>query len=172
MNIKQTVFDMSNFFPLFKENPNMILAVGGQMGECLPPKTVSSYAPLSVEFLLLAGLLYGHANRIKKVIWAINADDLTKYKANEVTDHIAKLEALPRLTSDFDCQIETPFISKTKIEVIKLGIELGLYFGETYSCSAGQSQPCGYCKQCQLRHRAFSSLNIGDPVDLRQVAAA
>jgi 7-cyano-7-deazaguanine synthase len=44
-----------------------------------------------------------------------------------------------------------------------LGLELGVPFGETWSCYRGGLKPCGTCDSCLLRAKAFGDAGIEDP---------
>ena len=55
-----------------------------------------------------------------------------------------------------------PFVNKTKAEEIKLGVELGVDFGLTWSCYRGGEKPCGKCDSCLLRAKAFADAGVID----------
>jgi 7-cyano-7-deazaguanine synthase len=59
--------------------------------------------------------------------------------------------------------IHAPFIHKTKADEIKLGMELGVDFGLTWSCYRGGEKPCGTCDSCLLRAKAFAEAGYSDP---------
>jgi len=59
-------------------------------------------------------------------------------------------------------KIHAPFINMTKAEEIKLGIELGVDFGLTWSCYNGGEKPCGTCDSCLLRAKAFAEAEVID----------
>ncbi len=58
--------------------------------------------------------------------------------------------------------IHAPFINMTKTEEIKLGKELGVNFGLTWSCYRGGEKPCGTCDSCLLRAKAFKEAGVVD----------
>ncbi|MBK3518429.1 7-cyano-7-deazaguanine synthase QueC [Carboxylicivirga marina] len=59
-------------------------------------------------------------------------------------------------------KIHAPFVNKTKAEEIKLGEELGVDFGLTWSCYRGGDKPCGTCDSCLLRAKAFAEAGVID----------
>lgn len=59
--------------------------------------------------------------------------------------------------------IEAPFVSWSKADVIKKGLELKVPYELTWSCYEGLEQPCGTCGTCIDRVRAFEKNGIQDP---------
>jgi 7-cyano-7-deazaguanine synthase len=60
--------------------------------------------------------------------------------------------------------IEAPLINKSKEEIIKLGISLGVDFANTWTCYEGLEEACGECTACALRLKGFIDAGIEDPV--------
>lgn len=61
-------------------------------------------------------------------------------------------------------KIHAPFLHMTKAEEIKLGKELGVDYGLTWSCYKGEELACGVCDSCMLRLKAFKEAGYEDPV--------
>ncbi len=59
--------------------------------------------------------------------------------------------------------IEAPFVSWTKADVVKKGIELKVPYELTWSCYVGGEKPCGTCGTCIDRAKAFEKNGISDP---------
>lgn len=69
-------------------------------------------------------------------------------------------DRLSELLGDFGgVKIEMPFRTKTKLEVARLGLELGVPVGTTYSCQISSDTPCGACPNCVERLEALSILS-------------
>lgn len=64
-------------------------------------------------------------------------------------------------------RIRAPFINMTKAEEIKLGIELGVDYGKTWSCYKGEEEACGVCDSCKLRLEAFEKAGYSDLLKYR-----
>ncbi len=61
-------------------------------------------------------------------------------------------------------KVHTPFVNMSKSDEIKLGINLGLDYGLTWTCYKGEEFACGICDSCKLRLKAFNEIGISDPI--------
>lgn len=48
-----------------------------------------------------------------------------------------------------------PYAYKPKLDVVRLGVKLGVPFDDTWSCYRGGRQPCGECLACRERREAL-----------------
>ena len=51
--------------------------------------------------------------------------------------------------------VETPYIHKTKRDVVSIGRKLNVDFSTTWSCYMGKNKPCGECLACTTREAAL-----------------
>jgi 7-cyano-7-deazaguanine synthase len=66
-------------------------------------------------------------------------------------------------------EIEAPFATLHKPEVIKRGVALGVPLELTLSCNAPRDgQHCGRCSKCRERRDAFREAGVADPTAYRQ----
>ena len=59
-------------------------------------------------------------------------------------------------------KIEAPLIDMNKIDIVKLGNDIGAPMDLSYSCYKGFDQHCGVCESCMRRIRAFNAAEIED----------
>jgi len=79
-------------------------------------------------------------------------------------EFVHAFEAMERLAMDMpQLRIEAPFLSKTKAEIVKVGVDLGVPFEETWSCYKGGDLHCGTCGTCVERREAFVLAGVSDP---------
>lgn len=68
-----------------------------------------------------------------------------------------------RLGTYAEVVIDRPFIHLTKAEIARRGHELGVDFGQTWSCYKGGDIHCGTCGTCVERREAFAVAGVADP---------
>jgi 7-cyano-7-deazaguanine synthase len=92
-------------------------------------------------------------------------------------DHFIYPDCRPRFARLFDemeaaatagfarpnLHLHTPFIQRTKAEIVALGVELGVPFADTWSCYVGGPLHCGKCGTCVERKEAFVTAGVPDP---------
>jgi 7-cyano-7-deazaguanine synthase len=61
--------------------------------------------------------------------------------------------------------IETPIISMTKAEIVKLAVEIKAPIEYTWSCYEGGDRPCGRCDSCIFRAKGFEEAGYPDPAN-------
>ncbi|MDR2733162.1 MAG: 7-cyano-7-deazaguanine synthase QueC [Spirochaetota bacterium] len=61
--------------------------------------------------------------------------------------------------------VHAPLMRLSKAEIIRLGISLGVDYGETVSCYQADSEgrACGHCDACILRRDGFAEAGVADP---------
>ena len=60
-------------------------------------------------------------------------------------------------------ELMRPFIDTDKTGIAKMGHELGIDFGKTWSCYKGGDKHCGTCGTCVERREAFINAGLNDP---------
>ena len=63
--------------------------------------------------------------------------------------------------------IDTPIISLSKGEIVKLGERLNAPIEHTWSCYGNLEVPCGKCDSCIFRAKGFHEAGIPDPLLVR-----
>jgi 7-cyano-7-deazaguanine synthase len=61
-------------------------------------------------------------------------------------------------------KIVTPVIHLSKVEIIKMGLELKAPLHLTWSCYQSEDEACGVCDSCALRLRGFQKAGVEDTV--------
>jgi len=143
----------------------------------IPP----TYVPARNTVFLALALAWSEVRGIDDVFIGVNALDYSGYPDCR-PEFIAAFERLANLACRSTTEngrrlrIHAPLIDKTKAEIIRLGIELGVDYARTWSCydprpgsgiGAGGALPppraCGECDSCLLRARGFAEAGVPDP---------
>jgi len=64
---------------------------------------------------------------------------------------------------EFGVEILLPLARKSKAEVVRLGVELGVPFDLTWSCLHEGRKPCEACSSCKERAAGFAGAAFKDP---------
>lgn len=62
-------------------------------------------------------------------------------------------------------KLACPFLRLTKADIVARGAELGVPFGQTWSCYEGGQVHCGRCGTCVERREAFALAGVDDPTE-------
>ncbi|MBU2279960.1 MAG: 7-cyano-7-deazaguanine synthase QueC [Gammaproteobacteria bacterium] len=106
--------------------------------------------------------------------YAVSLDAQAVYYGAHSGDHFIYPDCRPEFVQKMNdvCQIAnyepvdivSPYLSKTKIEILKDGLAMGLDYSKTWTCYNGREQACGKCGSCQERLEAFTLNNTIDPL--------
>ncbi|AVX05522.1 7-cyano-7-deazaguanine synthase [Maritalea myrionectae] len=90
-------------------------------------------------------------------------------------DHFIYPDCRPEFTRAFDkmqkaaldgyanVQLYTPFVERSKADIVKEGAAHSTPFAETWSCYKGGEAHCGRCGTCVERREAFHLAGVEDP---------
>ena len=129
-----------------------------------------TYVPARNTILL--GLALGHAEVIEAfdLFMGANVLDYSGYpdcrpEFLEAFERLANLATKAGVEGRGQFRIHAPLLKKTKAEIIREGLRLGVDYALTLSCydpdEAGRA--CGRCDSCQLRRKGFEEAGTSDP---------
>jgi 7-cyano-7-deazaguanine synthase len=144
------------------------LRTPGEMEHGIPV----TYVPARNTIFLSFALAWAETLESSDIFLGVNAIDYSGYPDCR-PEYIAAFERLANLATRAGVegrtrvQIHTPLIRLSKAEIVKLGHELGLDFGLTWSCydPASSGRPCGACDSCLLRRKGFQEAGLADPLE-------
>ena len=64
-----------------------------------------------------------------------------------------------------DVILEVPYLYKSKGDIVKRGLSLGVDYSLTWSCYKGEEKSCGKCGSCDERLAAFRAAGVNDPLE-------
>ncbi|MDK3017458.1 7-cyano-7-deazaguanine synthase QueC [Pseudodonghicola flavimaris] len=90
-------------------------------------------------------------------------------------DHFIYPDCRPAFTEAFDAmqraaldgyadvRLSTPFVHRSKADIVTAGAQAGTPFEQTWSCYKGGEEHCGRCGTCVERREAFALAGVADP---------
>ncbi len=119
----------------------------------------STYVPGRNTVFIALALSLAEAKGAQAIYLGINAVDYSGYPDCR-PDYLQAYQTLANLSSKAGIegkapQLVAPLITKTKVDIIKDAIKLGVPIAKTWSCYQGEQDPCGLCDSCRIRDRAL-----------------
>jgi 7-cyano-7-deazaguanine synthase len=135
-----------------------------------PLEIPSTYVPARNTIFLSVAMGWAEVLGSSDLFIGVNALDYSGYPDCR-PEFIRAFEAMARLATRAGVQghpltIHTPLLTLSKVEIIRLGISLGLDYGLTHSCYDPRAGglPCGRCDSCRLRAAGFAQAGVLDPL--------
>jgi 7-cyano-7-deazaguanine synthase len=84
-------------------------------------------------------------------------------------EFVAAAERLARVANEGfiaeDFHLLTPWLHRSKADIVSRGAELSVPFADTWSCYRGEQRHCGRCGTCVERREAFDLAGVMDPTE-------
>jgi 7-cyano-7-deazaguanine synthase len=122
-----------------------------------------TYVPARNTIFLSHALGYAEAIGALDIFIGVNAVDFSGYpdcrrEFIESFEQTANLATKVGIEGD-RIHIHTPLIDMTKVEIIRIGLALGVDYSMTQSCyDPYDNVPCGECDACRIRDAAFAEV--------------
>ncbi len=128
-------------------------------------KPVSTYVPFRNGLFLASAASMALSLGCGVIYYGPHADDAAGNAYPDCSEEFNNaMNDAVYLGSGKQLRIEAPFVAKTKAEIVKTGLELGVPYELTWSCYEGGEKPCGVCGTCRDRQAAFLANGIADPL--------
>lgn len=128
-----------------------------------------TYVPARNTIFLSFALGWAEVLKADDIFIGVSSVDFSGYpdcrpEYIEAFQKIAKL-ATKTGVEEGKITINTPLMSLSKAETVKLGLSLGVDYGMTVSCykATPDGKACGVCDSCALRKKGFEDANLADP---------
>ncbi len=128
-----------------------------------------TYVPARNTIFLSFALAWAEVLESSDIFIGVNALDYSGYpdcrpEYIEAYERMANLATKAAVEGRTRLQIHTPLLRLSKPEIVRLGSELGLPFGLTFSCydPDPDGRSCGQCDACLLRAKGFREAGIED----------
>jgi 7-cyano-7-deazaguanine synthase len=139
-----------------------------------PPEDIGhgipvTYVPARNTIFLSLALAWAEALGAFDIYVGVNALDYSGYPDCR-PEFIRAFEQLANLATKAGVEggrftVHAPLIERTKADIIRLGLSLGVDYALTHSCYAPgpDGAACGRCDSCQLRRAGFLAAGAPDP---------
>lgn len=77
---------------------------------------------------------------------------------------VERLNQVLALNRQNAVRVHAPFVGLSKVDVVKIGLALGVDYAHTWTCYRGAETPCGTCPSCVERAAAFRGAGRTDPL--------
>jgi 7-cyano-7-deazaguanine synthase len=129
-----------------------------------------TYVPARNTVFLAFALAYAETLGSGDIFIGVNALDYSGYPDCR-PEFIAAFQTMANLATKQGVEgairttIHTPLIHMTKAQIIRAGSELGVDYGQTFSCydPSDDGLACGHCDSCLLRKKGFVEAGLPDP---------
>lgn len=115
-------------------------------------------------FMLSLAIAWAVNDSLDGVCYAAHAGDHTIYPDCRPAFASAMKEAAKHCDWH-SVELLSPFIEKTKHEIVEIGQNLNVPFELTWSCYKGLEYHCGKCGTCVERIEAFEKAGVQDPTE-------
>lgn len=122
----------------------------------------STYVPGRNTVFIALGLSFAEAMNADAILLGVNAIDYSGYpdcrlEYIEAIRQVAKLSS-KRAIEGVPIEIITPLLHMTKVEIVKLALQLNVFIPDTWSCYQGGNVPCKVCDSCLIRNKALQEI--------------
>lgn len=131
----------------------------GHYADDVMKKTV---VPFRNGIMLSIACGYAESVGAKGVVIAAHSGDHAIYPDCR-NDFMEAMAAAMRLGTYEKIELISPFVNIDKTEIARIGADLGVDFGQTWSCYKGNEKHCGLCGTCHERKEAFELAGLVDP---------
>ncbi|MBS7626944.1 7-cyano-7-deazaguanine synthase QueC [Candidatus Bathyarchaeota archaeon] len=157
LGINHKVINMSSLRSLLENNALMNDSI--PMPSEFSPSII---VPFRNAIFLSIAVAYAVSIRASKVMYGAHGSDSSYYPdcRKEFYDAFQKAA---RLGTETQIEIDAPFHSMKKPEILILGSKLGVPYEITWSCYLNKNNHCGVCESCINRKKAFIEAELYDP---------
>jgi 7-cyano-7-deazaguanine synthase len=135
-----------------------------EAGEGIP----QTYVPFRNANLLSVATSFAEARGADAIYIGVQASDYSGYPdcRPEFIDAFQQVITIGT-RPDTHISLKTPFVRLNKSEILKIGMDLGVPYEDTWSCYQDGEEACGVCGSCHFRKEAFEAVGLEDPIPYR-----
>ena len=161
------VIDLSGLKPLLRGSA-LTDDVEVPHGHYAAPSMAATIVPNRTAIFLSVAYAWAVSSRAQLVAVGVHAGDHPVYpdcRPAFIESFGAMQKVAVEGSGDERLSLFAPFIALGKHDIVHLGAELGVPFGETWSCYQGGEVHCGKCGTCVERRESFELAGVDDPTE-------
>ena len=161
LGIEHVVIDLA----FFKQHFSSSLLSGADAipdGDYADSNMRSTVVPFRNGIMLSIACGLAESRGLKRVLIANHGGDHAIYPDCR-PQFVAAMDAAMQAGTYDGVRLVAPYTDISKADIVRRGVQLGIDYGETYSCYKGGEHHCGTCGTCTERREAFLEAGIPDP---------
>jgi 7-cyano-7-deazaguanine synthase len=123
----------------------------------------ATYVPNRNMIFLALAAAYAESQGVGDIYYGAQRHDMYGYW-DTTPEFLEQLNQVYSLNRKTPMKILAPFVDHSKTDILRIGMELEVDYGQTWSCYEGQETACGRCPTCAERLKAFEELGRPDPL--------
>lgn len=175
-NVEHIYLDLSKIFDysdcsLLSKNSDKDVPLGQYSKQLEENKgeTLSTYVPFRNGLFLSSAAAIAISKKCDVIYYGAHSDDAAGDAYPDCSEDFTKAinEAI-YLGSGKKVNVEGPFVSLHKKDIVKMGLKLHVPYELTWSCYEGHEKACGKCGTCIDRKNAFKENGVVDPIEYEE----
>jgi 7-cyano-7-deazaguanine synthase len=163
LQIEHRIVDLSGLASIFGGNALTDGSVDVPHGEYSSETMQVTVVPNRNMILLAVATGWAIELEFDSVAFGAHGGEYTPY-ADCQPQFAEAMNSATRVCDERPIEVLAPFVTWTKGDIVKRGLELGVPFEKTWSCYEGGEKPCSKCSTCLDRSIAFAERDEKDPV--------
>jgi 7-cyano-7-deazaguanine synthase len=158
------IVDLSSMSPLFSASALVSEDIAiPEIAKVLGDPQPITYVPNRNMIFLALAAAFAETHGVSLVYYGAQSHDMYGYW-DTTSEFIEQLNGVLHLNRKTPIQIHAPFVNCSKADILRAGLEMGVDYGETWSCYEGNDIACGKCPTCAERLKAFEEVGVPDPL--------
>lgn len=158
------VIDISILQPLFSSSALVSEDVAiPNINEVMGDPQPATYVPNRNMIFLALAAAYAETLGVQDIYYGAQSHDMYGYWDTTI-EFLDGLNGVFHLNRKTPIRIQAPFVSKSKTDILRIGLDLNVNYASTWSCYEGEDVACGRCPTCAERLKAFEEIGLPDPI--------
>ena len=128
-----------------------------------------TYVPNRNMIFLALAAAFAETHGLSDVYYGAQSHDMYGYW-DTTPDFLERMNGVFHLNRKTPVKIHAPFVDRSKTDILRIGLEMDIDYGMTWSCYEGEEVACGKCPTCTERLKAFEEVGIRDSLPYTRAA--